>query len=380
MKIALFSDSYFPHESGVATSVKTLQDELIKKGHEVFVITASNCVNMGPTTIKLPGVYLPLWNLSLANPFSRKSLEYLSTFKFDILHTNSELFMGMLANKLAKENNIPRVHTAHTFYKHYYHYAIKNFCNVALIVERLMVNGFCKNVDRLIVPSTEFQEDLKNRFQVNTPTDIIKTGIDLSKFYKANEQDGNSIRKKYNIDENDFVLLYIGRLATEKNLKMLLEAQVALIQLIPNIKLLIVGTGNVERELKKYTKKLGIDNSVIFTGEIPQSEIQKYYQAGDIFVMPSYSETQGLTLIEAAASQKPIVCYNYSVYNDIVTPGENGFMFDSTNGYINQITYLYNHPEVLEEFKVNSLEKSENFSKEKFADAVEDVYKRILKD
>lgn len=141
-----------------------------------------------------------------------------------------------------------------------------------------------------------------------------------------------------------------------------------------------MGTGNVERELKKYTKKLGIDNSVIFTGEIPQSEIQKYYQAGDIFVMPSYSETQGLTLIEAAASQKPIVCYNYSVYNDIVTPGENGFMFDSTNGYINQITYLYNHPEVLEEFRVNSLEKSENFSKEKFADAVEDVYKRILKD
>jgi len=380
MKIALFSDSYFPYQSGVATSIRTLQNELIKKGHDVFVVTACDNKNMDPTTITLPGIYAPFWNVSVLNPFSKKSLEYLYTFEFDIIHTHSEFLVGVLANQLAKANNIPRVHTAHTFYKHYYHYAAKNAFNIGMFVESLMVKGFCNNVDRLIVPSTEFYDDLNGRFQITTPTDIIKTGIDLSRFYKANEQDRTDIRKKYNIDDNDFVLLYIGRLATEKNLKMLLDAQAVLTRFIPNIKLMMVGTGNIEKELKKHTKKLGIDNSVIFTGVVSQSEIQKYYQAGDIFVSASHSETQGLTLVEAAASQMPIVCYNYSVYDDVVTPGENGFMFDSADEYISQIMFLYNHPEILEEFKLNSLEKSEDFSKEKFADSVESVYMKIKKD
>ena len=150
---------------------------------------------------------------------------------------------------------------------------------------------------------------------------VIPSGIDIERFFEENVQKDKvkKLKEKYGITDKDFTIIFVGRIAPEKNIEFLLNAQQKLIEKnITNIKLLIVGDGPEKDNYINISRKLNIFDKVIFTGKIPQEEIQYYYQCADAFVTASNTETQGLTVVEAMAAGVVPICINDMAFIDMV--------------------------------------------------------------
>ena len=207
---------------------------------------------------------------------------------------------------------------------------------------------------------------------------IIPSGIDIDRFYKENVSPTKveQIKKKYGITKQDFTIIFVGRLATEKNIEFLLNAEQKMIEKkIFNTKLLIVGDGPEKEKYINIARKLNIFDKVIFTGKIKQEEIQYYYQCADAFVTASNSETQGLTVIEAMASEVVPICINDMAFLEMVPKKS---IFSNQEEYINQLITFANNDKLREEYKVEIRKKAEEYSSKRYAERVLDVYRGVL--
>lgn len=140
---------------------------------------------------------------------------------------------------------------------------------------------------------------------MTTPVTVIPTGLDASRFVQG---DGATFRQKYDIPPQRPLLMYVGRVAYEKNIQFLLEMLHLVIQDHPDVLLVITGEGPAEAMLKKMTKEKGLQQYVLFLGYLDREiGLNAAYQAADIFVFASKSETQGLVLLEAMAQSTPVV-------------------------------------------------------------------------
>jgi 1,2-diacylglycerol 3-alpha-glucosyltransferase len=155
-------------------------------------------------------------------------------------------------------------------------------------------------------------------------TDVIPTGVDITRFRP--DLDGSWVRRKYGFDGHD-VVLHVGRLAYEKDLHVLASAFARLKAWRPNAKLLLVGRGPYESGLQALVRKKGIADDVVFAGFVPNEELPAYYAASDAFAITSRFETQGLAVLEAMASGKPVAGVNYRAIPEFVRDGRNGFLF-----------------------------------------------------
>ena len=183
------------------------------------------------------------------------------------------------------------------------------------------------------------------------------------------------LRKKVGLKKDDFVLLYVGRIAAEKNISFLLDCQKVLSKKCPNIKLLVVGDGPDLEKHKEETKSSAFNDSVIFVGKVPLTEVAKYYQLGDVFVTASQTETQGLTVIEAMASSMPVVCMKDESFMNTVVPDLNGYMFENKREYRNIITDLYNDSDKLMRLKKQARLNGNMHSSKYYGERVSDVYR-----
>jgi len=158
---------------------------------------------------------------------------------------------------------------------------------------------------------------------------VIPTGVNIEPFEKSNydEQLIKDEKKCFGINENEPVILFIGRIAKEKSIDVIINSMNELIKKIPNCKLLIVGDGPERENLEELTNNLAISKSVVFAGEKPWAEIGKYYQMGDVFVGASLTETQGLTFAEAMAAQIPVVAKYDKNLDGIIEDKINGRVF-----------------------------------------------------
>src|SRR5699024_4227719 len=220
----------------------------------------------------------------------------------DIIHSHCEFSTFKMAEDIAEHLNIPIVHTYHTIYEDYTHYFSPN----KKIGEKI-VSYFSRrilNQTELVIAPTEKVKQLLNKYQVDTPIDVIPTGIDTDQFkQEVNKEKLLQLKQKLGILEQDRVLLFIGRIAKEKNIEELVRYLSKM--KAPHIKLLICGDGPFREELEGFINELHLSEQVIFTGMICPQEIATYYQLGDIFINASTSETQGLTYIEALLSGLP---------------------------------------------------------------------------
>jgi glycosyltransferase involved in cell wall biosynthesis len=147
--------------------------------------------------------------------------------------------------------------------------------------------------------------DVLRNYGVNVQAEVIATGLQASSFSEAN---GEAFREKYGIPLQRPLLLYVGRVAHEKNIGFLLEVVKLLSEKIPEILLVITGEGPAGASLRASVKSLGIERNVQFIGYLDRNtELNACYKAADIFVFASKSETQGLVLLEAMAQGTPVV-------------------------------------------------------------------------
>lgn len=385
MRIGLFTDSYTPDINGVSTSVFNLRKALMKMGHTVYIVTVNNSIikheyDEKEKILKLPGIPVGIYNYRFSEIYSISTIKIIKKWNLDVIHSHTEFGVGIFARILSKQFKIPLVHTYHTLYEDYTHYITHNhFDKLSKNIVKNLTKLYCvKTAKETIVPTNKIYKLFKEKYMIDKNINIIPSGIDIDRFYKENVSPTKveQIKKKYGITKQDFTIIFVGRLATEKNIEFLLNAERKMIEKkIFNTKLLIVGDGPEKEKYINIARKLNIFDKVIFTGKIKQEEIQYYYQCADAFVTASNSETQGLTVIEAMASEVVPICINDMAFLEMVPKKS---IFSNQEEYINQLITFANNDKLREEYKVEIRKKAEEYSSKRYAEKVLDVYRGVL--
>ena len=322
MRIGLFTDTYFPQVSGVATSIRTLKTELEKLGHTVFIFTTTDKdVNRYEDwqIIRIPSVpFFAFKDRRIAYRGFSTALEIARQYQLDIIHTQTEFSLGLLGVWIAKELRIPVVHTYHTQYEDYVRYIAKGMVIRPSMV-KYIVRGFMSDLDGVICPS-EIVYDLLMKYKVKVEKRVIPTGIELAKFERPEITAENiaDLREKLGISNQETMLLSLSRISYEKNIQAVLAALPAVLVENPDVKLVVAGDGPYLSDLKSQAKRLNITDAVIFTGMIAPSETALYYKAADFFISASTSETQGLTYLESLASGTPIIAHGNPYLDNVI--------------------------------------------------------------
>ncbi|MDD4809274.1 MAG: glycosyltransferase [Bacilli bacterium] len=384
MRIGMFTDIYYPYLSGVVISVDSLRKTLEKQGHEVYIIT-SNLENQKflydkkNKIIRIPGINTPIPGTKLVYPYSIRTARIMKKWKLDIIHSHTEFGIGTFARIIGQQLNIPIVHTYHTMYEDCVYFVTKGyFDNVSKKVVEYLTKFYCdKIISELIVPTEKVKEKIKKEYQVKRNIHIIPNIIEIEKYYQENILPDvlDGYKKQFKIDNDNFYIMYLGRVSEEKNIAFLMNAMPKLIAYNKKIKLVICGSGNALDNLKKIADKKKIRDNVIFTGLYPFEESQYYYQLGQVFVMSSKSETQGMTVIEALASSKPVICIEDESYKNTVIHGYNGYLFKTEKEYIEYVKKLFEDSKLLKQMSKNARESIQKYSPQVFANNVINVYK-----
>lgn len=370
MRIGLFTDTYYPEINGVANSTYVLKKSLEAMGHRVFVFTSQAGVKKSETDVFRIRSVKPVMvkDRSLALPLEPYWRRKGKKLHLDIIHTQTEFTMGFLGKRLANYLDIPHIHTYHTMYEDYTHYfKIPGNEKLKPVIGTLS-RRFCDQADHIIVP-TEKVKDKLCEYKICREMDIIPTGLEMDKYQNADSSKVEKLRKKYKLN-NKKVLLFIGRIAREKNVDEVIDYFQKLSKNYKDFQLLIVGDGPACKDLKEQVRRNNLSERVTFTGMVPWDEIQNYYALGDIFVSASTSETQGLTYNEALACGLPILVRRDPCLDKVLVEGKNGMGFESEEEFI------YGFKEILK-FECESVEA---YTSMDFAKLVLEVYEKKIED
>ena len=383
MNIGIFTDAYYPQVSGVVTSTMILKNELISLGHSVTIITVAHPdVEEQEGIIRLPSIpFFLLPSQRVGMIYSRKNMNKIKKLDLDVIHTQTEFSIGVFGRIVAKKLDIPVVHTYHTMYEDYVHYVsrgimIKPASQIAKKVSKL----YCRDCSAIIVPTTKVKDALE-QYGLKRHIDVIPTGVNIEPFKKSN-YDKELIKEEkrsFGINENEPVVLFIGRIAKEKSVDIIINSMKELTKKIPNCKLLIVGDGPERENLEVLVEELGIERSVVFAGEKPWGEIGKYYQLGDVFVGASLTETQGLTFAEAMAAQIPVVAKYDKNLDGIIKDEINGRVFYKDEDLAEILFEVLMDKEKCALMVENAYNGIEPLSSKCFGENVEKVYMEVEK-
>lgn len=387
MRIGIFTDTYPPFINGVSTSVFMLKKALEKKGHEVYVVTL-NTENMhykfdeNNTVLRIPGVPIGIYDYRVSGIYPIRAMNIIRKWKLDVIHSHTEFSMGTFARIISRQFNIPLVHTYHTMYEDYTHYITKGYFDKSSkkIVEYLTLFYCDKTANELIVPTKKTYDLFKQKYEVDKNIYIIPTGIEIERFYVENvdKKKVNSIKEKLKIKDDSFNIVFVGRLAKEKNVDLLLSAQKEIIKKNRNINLIIIGDGPDMEEYKETSKKLGIDKNTFFTGKVPWEEVPLYYRIADVFATASTTETQGLTVIEAMAASVAPICIDDESFRNTVIDGLNGRIFKTEDEYIKIVLELSKDKKTLTQLQKQARLNAEVHSSKYYGESVLDVYKHAI--
>lgn len=387
MRIGIFTETYTPYISGLVTSEVMLKHALEKLGHEVYVVTA-NLENFKYSydekerVLKIPGIPTGIYDSRLTGIYPIKAIKKIKSWNLDVIHSQTEFAIGTFARIFGKQYGIPVVHTYHTMYEDYVHYITKGyFTKPGIKLVEYLTKFYCdKTVTELIVPTKKAYDLFKEKYKVDRNIHIIPTGIEISRFYKENSkiQDIINLKRKLNINDTNFVILFVGRLAEEKDVEFLLESHEEIIKKHNNAKLLIVGDGPDINKYKELSIKYKTDNNTIFTGKVPWDDMPKYYQIADVFATASRSETQGLTVVEAMAAEIPVVCVDDDSFKIVVIDDLNGKLFKNKKEYVKIIDELIKDNKLLLRLGTQARISAEPYSSKYFAERVLEVYKKAV--
>lgn len=379
VNIGIFTDTYYPEINGVANSSYQLKNELEHKGHNVYVFTATNpnLKEKENNIYRMHSLPFILMKDRRVSFFLTKSwIKTVESLHLDVIHTQTEFCLGHMGRKLAKYLDIPLVHTYHTIYEDYTHYLhMPENMKIKEIV-RTWSRNYCNKADLVIVPTEKVKKLLKD-YGVERDIVVQSTGVDTSKFALLENKMVQELKTQYGLKPTDHILLFIGRLSKEKNIQELIEFVEIIHRTEKNVKLLIVGDGPEKLNLMKQVEREGLNNNVIFTGEVEWKNIQNYYSLGDVFVCGSTSETQGLTYIEALASGKPLLVRRDECLKGILQEGINGYGYESENEFIKQYKKLYDKNN-RESMALAARASSFQFTLDVFAQRIESAYQQVV--
>ncbi|MBU5362242.1 glycosyltransferase family 4 protein [Enterococcus raffinosus] len=336
MRIGFFTDTYFPQVSGVATSIRTLKNELEKQGHEVYIFTTTDpdADEFEKDIVRMPSVpFISFTDRRIVVRGLWFAYQIAKELELEIIHTHTEFGTGFLGKMVANRLRIPVIHTYHTMYEDYLHY-IANGKVVRPTHVKHFIKMFVNHSTGVVCPSGRVVDTLK-RYEVDVPMRIIPTGIDVARFVRSDitKEDTDRLREKLGIQEDELMILSLSRISYEKNIHIIVQQFPEILMSLPNARLVIVGKGPYREDLEELTRDLGITDYVQFTGEVPHEEVAYYYRAADYFVSASTSETQGLTYAEAIASGTQCIVEGNDYLNQLLNDESLGITFEQDEDF-----------------------------------------------
>ncbi len=322
LNILLLSDVYFPRINGVSTSIQTLRRELLASGHEVTLVAP----DYGDASEEAGVVRVRGRSLAF-DPEDRlmdwralnRTLEALHS-RFDVVHVHTPFLAHYAGLRYARGHALPLVETYHTLFTEYFYHYLPILPRAWLkALARAISRRQCNRVDTVIAPSGPMRQSLLE-YGVNTRIEVIPTGLLPESFIPGN---GAGFRHAHGLPPDRPMLLFVGRVAFEKNIGFLLKMLEVLRRSHPDACLVIAGEGPAERELHREVRRLGLTEQVRFVGYLDrQRELPDCYRAADVFVFASRTETQGLVLLEAMAQGTPVVALAEMGTKDVLSEGE----------------------------------------------------------
>ena len=376
LRIAMFSDSALPVINGVSISVDALIQELRNQGHSVHLFAAKfpRHQDSDPNTYRLRSMNLPLTkNYPVAIPPYHPALRHFRRFQFDIIHTHTPFILGMVGLRWAESHDIPIVSTYHTLYDRYAHY-------IPILPRRYVrfriakhTNFYYNRVAHVITP-TDASEKWLLRHSVFSPTTVIPTGT-----LRRLSLDRTESRTQLGLSPDTRMLLYVGRLAQEKNLTMLIRSVHRVLLNDPKARFWLVGDGPYRDECVRLARSLGVGDRIRFVGFVERSEVDRYYAAADLFVFASISETQGLVIQEAMTYGLPTVAVIGGGASSSIVNGVNGIVVRNDAETMATEIYRVLHDEQLcAVLSDNAARSGRNHGMIAMANQVLDVYREVL--
>lgn len=384
MRIGLFTDTYYPEINGVATSCLMLRRELLHMGHEVYVF-APRC--RGWREQRESGVYyiasaplLLLRDRNIAVP-TPQLLARMRRLRLDVVHTHSEFVMGMLGHHAAKRLSCALVHTYHTAWEDYTYYLTHGHGDAAArVVARRYSKWWCNRFDRVVAPTGKTR-DLLRTYGVSAPIDIIPSGMDIGRFSpkRHSKRERECLRHSCGVHPGERVLLYLGRMAREKNLEEVMHAFALARPFLPDVRFVLIGEGPMREELPALAESLGVADAVSIIGPKPWEEIDRWYAIGDVFCSASHSETQGLTYVEAMASGLCVCAEKDPCLTGVIEDGVSGILSEPGAAALSQ-AFRRAFAEEGKQTATRALTAAQAFGARRFAERIEETYCRAVAD
>ena len=378
MRIGIFSESYEPVINGVTVSILALTSELKKLGHEIYVFAPGfrGHKDVENRTIRFPSIRTVFAReYPLAIPYMRGLEKKVKELDLNVIHTQTPFMLGWLGLRLGRRLGIPVVSTYHTIYTEYVHYfplAPKSVSRAFIVG---MIRRYYNRCAHVITPSTPMEEVLRG-YGVTRPITIIPTGLSIDT--ARDDAARKRIRKELGIPQDAGVLLYVGRVAREKYLDLLLEAFDRLAPKYPDIWLMIAGGGSYEAQLRENASKLKSSNRIVFTGAVPREKVAKYYSAGDLFAYPSPTETQGIVVCEALGAGLPCVLVNGGGTPEMVVDGGDSLLTKiEVEDFAEKLDKLLSNPALMEAFSKRAVVNAARFCPRSMALKALEVYRSV---
>ncbi|RHW43977.1 glycosyltransferase family 4 protein [Bombilactobacillus bombi] len=383
MNVGIFTDTYFPQVSGVATSIQTLKNDLERKGNTVYIFTttdphvAKNTIE--PNIFRLGSIpFISFTDRRIAYRGMFHALKLAKELDLDIVHTQTEFSLGLIGKFVAHSLKIPCVHTYHTMYEDYLHYVLNGHLLKPYHVKQ-MSKLFISGLSGVVAPSKRVYDTLQG-YGIKTPMEIIPTGVDLSEYTRP--IDTVALKQQLNLQDNQPILLTLSRIAHEKKIEILIKSMPKLLNYYPNLVLLIVGGGPDMDDLVELVTKLNLTENVLFVGEVNHEDVAPYYHLANLFVSASDTESQGLTFIEAMATGLKCVVRSSPYTDDLFDDPSLGVTYSHPEDYVGLVLQYLQHEHVFDDVQPRQ-QKLYSISSDCFGDHIlefyQDAYKYFLR-
>jgi glycosyltransferase involved in cell wall biosynthesis len=341
MRVGLFTESFDPVINGVSTSVKTLACEMAKSGHTSLIV-APEYPGFTDQARDLPeGVEirrLPSWRIAVnpENPFAFPPMPLLPLpeayrgEKFDVVHTQQPFGIGLHGQVAARRAGVPLVSTFHTLYLEYAHYVPMVPKAITRGIAARYLARYYNSCAAVVTPSQVMRDLLVSLGVSAERLHVVPTGIPLAPVVLPTARD--RVRETYNIPPYAPILLFVGRLAAEKNLDALLAAfaRISESHPVPSPEthpfLLLVGSGPYRERCEQRVRELSLEVYVRFAGFLHRQQLAPIYAAATLFVFPSLTETQGVVVSEAQSFGLPCVLMRGGGASEFVRPDEDAIV------------------------------------------------------
>ncbi len=392
MKIAVFSDNFYPELSGIADSVATAVTELGKRDYTIRIYVPEYSVEnykLAGLSLKEPnlGKKVSLYRLkslpflgptkqSRAVIFSPLILSEIKKFKPDIIHSHLFFGAGLEALFVSKILKIPLVGTSHTPITEY----IKSSQVGSDWLKKASseyVSWYYNQCEKITAPSKSIIDEMKKK-DFKRPFEVISNPIDLRSFKKVSSIEKKRLKKFFGFQQQ--TIFYAGRLSPEKKLEVIIQAVNLIDKEREDFNLAIAGEGSERKPLENLVKKLKLDKRVKFLGILSKKDLAKAYQASDIFVIMSTAETQSISLMQAMATELPVIGARARALPEYIN-SQNGFLVNPGDyqDLAQKILFLFKNPQLGQKMGSKGQKTVKNFSVTKIINQWEKFYQNIPK-